>query len=188
MIMVDSRYVGQLNVPDTFTRLMLSVVATGVAPHSFYILDADGNRARTHYDGLPVDFIAEAVAELHPRDGFHTYHVTNPHDDGLGLDEFVDWLIDAGYPITRIADYEQWYQRFETAVRGLPESQRPHSVLPLLDGYRRPQTPMAGSFGPVERFRAAVREKGIGQQSDIPGMSSTLIVKYVTGLQALGLL
>ena len=32
-------------------------------------------------------------------DGFETYHVMNPYDDGIGLDEFVDWLIDAGYPI-----------------------------------------------------------------------------------------
>ena len=32
-------------------------------------------------------------------DGFETYHVMNPYDDGIGLDEYVDWLIDAGYPI-----------------------------------------------------------------------------------------
>ena len=30
-------------------------------------------------------------------DGFETYHVMNPYDDGIGLDEYVDWLIDAGY-------------------------------------------------------------------------------------------
>jgi fatty acid CoA ligase FadD9 len=188
MIMADSKYVGQLNVPDTFTRLILSLVATGIAPKSFYELDHDGNRQRTHYDGLPVDFIAEAVTALGPRKEFATYHVTNPHDDGLGLDEFVDWLIDAGHPISRIGDYNQWYQRFDTAVRSLPERQRPHSVLPLLDAYRRPQTPMSGSFAPVERFRSAVQDNGIGAGSDIPHMSAQLIVKYVTSLQALGLL
>jgi hypothetical protein len=31
--------------------------------------------------------------------------VTNPNDDGIGLDEYVDCLIDAGHPIQRIADY-----------------------------------------------------------------------------------
>ena len=36
MIMADTRYAGQLNVPDMFTRLMLSLVATGIAPGSFY--------------------------------------------------------------------------------------------------------------------------------------------------------
>ena len=48
-------------------------------------------------------------------DGFETYHVMNPYDDGIGLDEYVDWLIEAGYPVQRIADYDAWLQRFETA-------------------------------------------------------------------------
>jgi fatty acid CoA ligase FadD9 len=188
MIMADSRYAGQLNLPDTFTRLMLSLAVTGVAPYSFYELDADGNRQRTHYDGLPVDFIAQAITELRPRDGFATYHVSNPYDDGLGLDEFVDWLIEAGYPITRITDYQQWYQRFQTAVRSLPEKQRPYSVLPLLDSYQRPQSPMGGGFVSVDRFRDAVRRNEIGEYDDLPHMSPPLIVKYVTSLQTLGLL
>ena len=64
MILADTTYAGQLNVPDMFTRMMLSLVATGVAPQSFYELDADGNRQRAHYDGLPVEFIAEAISTL----------------------------------------------------------------------------------------------------------------------------
>ena len=40
MILAHSRYAGQLNLPDRFTRLLLSVVATGMAPGSFYALDA----------------------------------------------------------------------------------------------------------------------------------------------------
>jgi fatty acid CoA ligase FadD9 len=189
MIMTDTRYSGQLNLPDTFTRLILSLAATGIAPGSFYQRDADGNRQRTHYDGLPVDFIAQAITTLGQRGGgFRTYHVTNPHDDGLGLDEYVDWLIEAGYPITRIPDYDSWYQRFETAVRSLPEKQRQSSVLPLLDAYRQPQTPMNQSFAPVDRFRAAVRENGVGSDKDIPHISAPIIVKYITNLQLLGLL
>ena len=107
MILADTTYAGQLNLPDMFTRMMLSLVATGIAPGSFYELDADGNRQRAHYDGLPVEFIAEAISTLgaHVVDGFETYHVMNPYDDGIGLDEFVDWLIEAGYPIQRIGDY-----------------------------------------------------------------------------------
>ena len=102
MILADTTYAGQLNVPDMFTRMMLSLVATGIAPGSFYELDADGNRQRAHYDGLPVEFIAEAISTLGAQTwstGFETYHVMNPYDDGIGLDEYVDWLIEAGYPI-----------------------------------------------------------------------------------------
>ena len=115
MILADTTYMGQLNVTDLFTRTVLSVVATGIAPGSFYQLGADGDRQRAHFDGLPVDFIAEAIATLGAQvvDGFETYHVMNPHDDGIGMDEFVDWLIDAGHPIRRIDDFGEWLQQFE---------------------------------------------------------------------------
>ena len=63
MILADTTYAGQLNLPDMFTRLMLSLVATGIAPGSFYELDAEGNRQRAHYDGLPVEFISEAISD-----------------------------------------------------------------------------------------------------------------------------
>ena len=131
MILADTTYAGQLNLPDMFTRLMLSLVATGIAPGSFYELDADGNRQRAHYDGLPVEFISEAISSLGAQvvDGFQTYHVMNPYDDGIGLDEYVDWLIDAGYSVQRVGDYGTWLQRFETTLRALPERQRQYSLL-----------------------------------------------------------
>ncbi|AKS35179.1 carboxylic acid reductase [Mycolicibacterium goodii] len=192
MILADTRYAGQLNVPDMFTRLMLSLVATGIAPGSFYELDAHGNRQRAHYDGLPVGFIAEAIATLGAgADGFSTYHVMNPHDDGIGLDEFVDWLDEAGYPIERIPDYAAWLQRFDTALHALPDAQRQASLLPLLHNYQHPGKPIRGSQAPTDRFRAAVRQAKIGADGgnpDIPQVSAPIIVKYVTDLQKLGLL
>jgi fatty acid CoA ligase FadD9 len=190
MIMVDTNYVGQLNVPDIFTRSMLSLVATGIAPASFYETDADGNRQRAHYDGLPVDFIAEAISTLGAQvaDGFETYHVLNPYHDDIGLDEYVDWLIDAGYPIQRITDYDAWLQRFETAMRALPEQQRQHSLLPILHAYQRPEKPNRGAIWPADRFRSAVEEAKIGPDKDIPHISAPIIIKYITNLQLLGLL
>jgi fatty acid CoA ligase FadD9 len=190
MILADTTYAGQLNLPDMFTRLMLSLVATGIAPGSFYELDAGGNRQRAHYDGLPVEFIAEAISTLGERvvDGFETYHVMNPYDDGIGLDEYVDWLIEAGYPVARVGQYDAWLQRFDTAVRALPERQRQASLLPLLHNYQRPETPIRGSIAPTDRFRSAVQDAKIGPDKDIPHVTPAIIVKYVTDLQLLGLL
>jgi fatty acid CoA ligase FadD9 len=190
MILADTSYAGQLNVPDMFTRLMLSLIATGIAPGSFYELDADGNRQRAHYDGLPVEFIAEAVSSLGAQvvDGYQTYHVMNPHDDGIGLDEYVDWLIDAGYSIQRVGDYGTWLQRFDTTLRTLPDRQRQSSLLPLLHNYQQPSKPSNGSMAPTDRFRAAVQEAKIGPDKDIPHVSEPVIVKYITDLQLLGLL
>ncbi|MEU2092318.1 carboxylic acid reductase [Nocardia beijingensis] len=190
MILADRRYAGQLNVPDIFTRLLLSLLLTGIAPFSFYRTDADGNRRRAHYDGLPADFTAEAITTLGAATGtgFQSYDVLNPHDDGRSLDEFVDWLIDAGHRVERIADYDEWVTRFETALRALPEGQRQASVLPLLHAYRRPSPAVRGSALPAEKFRAAVRAAKIGADHDIPQISRELIEKYVTDLRVRGLL
>jgi fatty acid CoA ligase FadD9 len=196
MILADTTYAGQLNVPDMFTRMMLSLVATGIAPGSFYELDSEGNRQRAHYDGLPVEFIAEAISTLgaqspESRSEFHTYHVMNPYDDGIGMDEFVDWLTDpaiVGCSIQRIGDYGEWLQRFETTLRGLPEKQRNSSLLPLLHNYQKPATPINGSMAPTDRFRAAVQDAKVGPDKDIPHISPPIIAKYVSDLRLLGLL
>jgi fatty acid CoA ligase FadD9 len=190
MILADTTYAGQLNLPDMFTRMMLSVVATGIAPGSFNQLDANGDRQRAHYDGLPVEFIAEAISTLGAQvvEDYQTYHVMNPYDDGIGLDEYVDWLIDAGYSIQRVGDYATWLQRFETTLRALPERQRQYSLLPLLHNYQQPSAPINGSIAPTDRFRAAVQDAKIGPDKDIPHVSAAVIVKYITDLQLLGLL
>ncbi|HEX5142542.1 MAG TPA: carboxylic acid reductase [Mycobacterium sp.] len=188
MILADTTYAGQLNVPDMFTRMMFSLVASGIAPYSFYELDADGKRQRSHYDGLPVEFIAEAVATLSATDGFESYHVMNPHDDGIGMDACVDWLTEAGYPIKRVDDYGSWLARFETSLRALPEKQRQTSLLPLLHNYGKPEHPVNGSLAPADRFRKAVQEAKIGADNDIPHVTAPVIVKYITDLKLLGLL
>ena len=119
MIMADTTYAGQLNVPDMFTRMMLSLVATGIAPSSFYELDAGGSRQRAHFDGLPVEFIADAISTLgaNVTEGFETYHVMNPYDDGISMDTFVDWLVEAGLP-----------DRPGAGVRGLAGAVRHHAA------------------------------------------------------------
>ncbi len=198
MILAHSRYTGQLNLPDMFTRLLFSLVTTGIAPKSFYRTDDQGDRQRAHYDGLPVDFTAEAINTLGAADSgeYRTYNVVNPHDDGLSLDTFVDWLNEAGYPIQRVEDYEDWFARFETAIRALPESRRHYSLLPLLQAFRYPDRPLPGTEIPADRFAAGVREAGAAadsayqgiQHQGIPHLSAELIVKYVTDLQQLELL
>jgi fatty acid CoA ligase FadD9 len=175
---------------------MFSLLATVIAPRSFYEIDAGENRSRAHYDGLPVDFVAESVATLgsittlgeQATEGFRSFDVMNPYDDGVSLDTFVDWLIDAGHKIQRIDDYADWLARFETTLGALPEKQRQQTVLPLLNAYQRPQKPLRAAPAPTEVFHAAVRAAEIGAEEGIPHLSATLIDKYVTDLQHLGLL
>jgi fatty acid CoA ligase FadD9 len=187
MILADSRYQGQLNAPDIFTRLLFSLVATGIAPRSFYRNGNDDHRP--HYEGLPVDFLAAVIAAVGPRSGrgFATYNTTNPHDDGISLDTFVDWIIAEGHSIQRIDDYAHWVARFETAMRSLPEHQRQRSVLAVMDIYRQPAETAetaAGSPVPGGRFSAAVEDAGLS----IPRLSKELICKYLTDLKLIGAL
>lgn len=185
MILAHSRFPGQLNVPDMFTRLLLSLVTTGIAPGSFYAaLDP------AHYDGLPADFVAEAIVTLGRAvvDGYHTYNVLNPHEDGISLDTFVDWLADAGYVIKRIDDYATWFSRFETAIRALPEKQKQHSLLPLLHAFAQPAAPVDGAGIPTGLFRSAVRASGLGTGGRIPHVTPALIRKYAADLRDLGLI
>src|SRR5262249_43715799 len=58
-ILTHTRYRGQVNVPDFFTRLLAGIIYARVAPKSFYTANAS---ARTkHYDGLSVDVVARSI-------------------------------------------------------------------------------------------------------------------------------
>ncbi|MFE1591321.1 carboxylic acid reductase [Nocardia sp. NPDC058705] len=190
MILAHSHFRGQLNVPDVFTRLLLSLLVTGLAPKSFYRTDSHGQRQRAHYDGLPADFVATAITELGAAatSGYRTYDVVNPHDDNISLDVFVDWLTEAGHHIDRIDNYNEWFTRFETALRTLPEPQRKNTLLPVLAAYRHPGRPLPGSALPADNFRTAVRAAQLGPDHDIPHLPADLITKYVRDLTDLGLL
>ncbi|KUI29291.1 carboxylic acid reductase [Mycobacterium sp. GA-2829] len=188
MILPGTKYVGQLNLPDRITRLMLTVLATGTAPETFYEPAGDGSRQRAHFDGLPVDFTAEAIATLGEQThDFATYHVVNVHDDGVGLDQFVDWLVDAGYPIDRVVDYGVWVESVEAALRTLPEKQRRASILPMIEFWRRPDIPHDGGTLSAQRFEAAVRDQKIGRDGEIPHITKEVIMAYPAGLKVLGL-
>lgn len=186
MILTHSRYARQLNVPDIFTRLLLSILLTGIAPKSFYL---DG-APKPHYDGLPVDFIAKATTQIgaHATSGFHTYNVVNPHDDGISLDTFVDWLDQEGYKIQRITNYNDWVARLETAMRALPEDLRQHTLINLMSAFQAPGVPVRGSAFSADRFRRAVQAPYDGETGEIPHLSSELIAKYTADLIELGLL
>lgn len=162
MILAHSQHGGQINVTDTFTRLLFSVTRTGLVPASFY--RHDGGRA--HYDGLPVDSVASAVTTLVQRRasrGYTTYHLVNPFDDGISLDRMVDWLMDAGVPLTRVDSYDDWMQRFRSALSALDEDDRRASLVPLLEGLREPDEPAFGSLIASPRLSRALREAGAGE-------------------------
>ncbi|WP_233810407.1 carboxylic acid reductase [Paraburkholderia sp. HP33-1] len=186
MILAHSQFTGQVNVPDMFTRWLLSIVITGVAPRSFY---SDGS-ANPHYDGLPVDFTAKSIAMLgaNALTGYRTWHVVNPHDDGISMDTFVDWAVVDGCKIRRIDEYADWLARFETALRALPEKARQQSSLPLIHQFGVPWSRVAGNSVPSARFEDDVRKYMVGGDGRIPHISARFIGKYLADMRHLGLM
>lgn len=193
MILADTSYTGQLNLPDMFTRLMLSLAATGIAPGSFYELDAHGNRQRAHYDGLPVEFVAEAICTLgtHSPDRFVTYHVMNPYDDGIGLDEFVDWLNSptsgSGCTIQRIADYGSGCSgsNFAACLAGSPAPRLAAALAAQLPRACKADMRVNRAHRPVPRCRPRSENRS---DKDIPHLTAAIIAKYISNLRLLGLL
>jgi fatty acid CoA ligase FadD9 len=187
MILADRRYAGQLNVADTLTRLLGSIVITGSAPESFYPLTPDGSPQPCHYDGLPVDFVSAAIVGIgnlpngnQPR----TLHVRNHNVDAhVSLDTFVDWIEEAGYCIEREPEYKTWLAIFKRRLEELPESQRARSVLPILNSVQKPQQ----AFRPIdsELFRRAV---GQLPMRNVPPLDRALLDKYLKDLQSLDLI
>lgn len=181
MILAHSRVRDRINVGDVFTRLVLSMAATGIAPRSFYREPA----IRPHYDALPVDFVAEAIVALAtgpaPAGGFVTYNVVNDHDDAVSLDVVVDWLTAAGCAITRIESHRDWATRFESAMRSLPPRQRTQSLLPLMAAFTEPAEAIAGSAFPSQRFRAGLQ--ATDTVLPVPHLTPALVQGYLTALR-----
>lgn len=183
MILAHSHYEGQLNVPDMFTRLIASMINTGMAPASFYQPD---EQQLPHYDGLPVDFTAASIVTLANNnvDRYLTYNLVNPHRDGISLDTIVDWLIDSGLNIDRIINYDDWLMKFETAMNALSADLRSRSFLPLLFGIKKTQQVIPGSAITSDRFSDDLKELSL----TIPSVTPELIRKYVSDLRQLNMI
>jgi fatty acid CoA ligase FadD9 len=188
MMLAHRRYKGQINVPDMITRLFYSIIMTGLAPESFYEFEPDARKAKAHYDGLPVDFIAAAIvgSSSKAHRSIRTYNVQNHHsDDGVSLDSIVDWIESAGYVVERVPDHAQWLQRFETKLSTLTEQQRQHSSLSVLGAWRRPHPAHPPQDGCVH-FIAAVKELSCGPE--VPHITEQFIHKYLDDMLCLGLI
>ena len=188
MILAHQQYKGQINSADMLTRLLFSIITTGLAPASFYQKIENGGAQKAHYDGVPVDVIAKAVVEVGDtkQTGFQVLNVQNYHQmDGVSLDSFVDWIESAGYPIQRIAEHQKWFERMQDKLNTLPEAQKQQSALDILVAYSRPYPQIVNASG-CENFQSLIREINAG--SDIPHLSESYIHKCLKDMRLLEIL
>lgn len=186
MMLPHQKYSGEMNVSDMFTRLLYSLIETGLAPYSFYPLQEDGSKTPAHYDGTPVDIVAAAVAGVTDNlsGEYRTYNIHNYHaDDGCSLDAFVDWIESAGYPLTRLDDHQAWYDRFNDKLTSLPEAKKQKSALEIMGAYSRPLHVRSDPVS-CHRFRDLISK--LSSCDGLPHVDETYIHKCLQDLVALG--
>ncbi len=190
MMLPHQRYGGEINTGDMFTRLLFSIVVTGLAPKSFYTLSEAGERRRQHYDGLPVDVVAASViaaAELPPAEtGCRGINIRNFHDDdGCSLDAFVDWIESAGHPITRLPDHQEWFARFSDKLNVLPDEQKKRSAIDVLGAYAQQSDDRSTGDVACNNYRALVAGWRIG--TELPHLDEAYIHKCLSDMEQLGM-
>jgi len=184
MIMPDRRYRGQINISDMLTRLIYSIITTGLAPETFYLPDAGGERAKSHYRGIPVDILTDAIvgSGRHAGDGLSVFNAYNYLHDDISLDTFVDWIEKAGYSIKRISSHREWHEQMKTSLKSLPPEQKQHTIIDILEAFGRP-FPAEQAHADSGSFRALVRS--LNNDADIPHLSEEYFRDYLRSIDML---
>ncbi|WGL97455.1 thioester reductase domain-containing protein [Arsenophonus sp. aPb] len=180
MILAHRQYATELNINDVFTRLLLSIINTKIAPKSFY--QSNSNQS-PHYNGLAVDFVVSSIIKLAKNNHNQrlTFNMVNPQNDKVSLDTIIDWLINSGINIKKIDDYEEWYQQFKLAMKKLPSNLKQYSMLPVISLLKQPEKITSNFWLQPNKFSSIVG-------NTIPAITPSLISKYIADFKALNLL
>ncbi|WP_160716717.1 thioester reductase domain-containing protein [Chitinophaga solisilvae] len=174
----------QINIPDYFTRLLFSIIHTGIAPASFYTDPVNG-----FHSMLPVDFAAKAIAGItfsKLEKGYTAYHVSNTHRAGsISLDDIVRYVQAAGYSINTIAGYNTWVSTFRKKLEALPAVQQQRSSLPVIRQWEQQESPEDYKIE-TTRFREKIITESISDT--IPDITGGMIDHYLKSMQSLGLI
>ena len=186
MMLPHESYRGQINTGDLFTRLLYSIVITGLAPQSFYVSNDNGQH---HYDGLPVDIVAASViaaSEIRD-DECLAFNIHNFHDnDGCSLDAFVDWIESAGHRISRIPNHGEWLARFSDKLHVLPEEQKKQSAIDILGAYAHPIEGNGATHMACKNYQALVKSELV--ETGIPHLNEAYIHKCLADMESLGMI
>ncbi len=191
MILAHRELLGEVNEADFFSRLLVGLMATGVAPASFYAVDDQSTTLQqddtsgAHFDGLPVDFVAATIAgsAMAPSHRLSVYHCVNDHwQDGVGLDTVAQWVASSGVKLDSMDSYSAWYQEFRRRLEALPAALRQASAWPIVYQWEHP-TPY-GAEHQLDATQLKARLKALGLESSIPQLSEAFIHRCLAGLTA----
>lgn len=186
MILAHADYAGQINLDDMFSRLLFSVIKTGVAPQSFYKTNRE-TPAKVPYDGIPVNVISESVTGVGQFYGsdYTVFNIENflSHRSN-NLDSFMDRIKAAGYPVEKLK-HAEWLTRFEQKLKALPAEDKQQSALAILKAYEKPFSNWHFSLG-HKNFRTLTEHLGV--TADDMQLSVAYIEKCLSDLALKGLI
>lgn len=128
MLLPHSTLRGFVNLEDVFSRFLVSLTGTGIAPPSFQFARRPGETSV--FRGVPVDVAARSIAgiSLGEERGYVLYHVLSDRNDAPSLDQLVQWVRELGHPIVTAASTEAWQQAFAARLEALNGRTRAYSL------------------------------------------------------------
>lgn len=189
MMLPHQKIPGVINAGDMFTRLLVSLVVTGIVPSTFYQQKTGGKSRAGHYDAIPVDVVAASVltASSLPGSECRAFNMSNfHHDDGCSLDAFVDWIESDGYELARIEDYREWIELFREKLEALPAEKKQASAIEVLGPFAAPLSVDTEGGIASGQFRDLVHQ--LQGTKDIPHIDEPYIHKCLGDLRLLGLI
>ncbi|KTD50907.1 thioester reductase domain-containing protein [Legionella quateirensis] len=184
MILAHSTYSGEINAEDFFTRLIAGLIITGIAPDSFYQV-ANEKSLKPSFDGLPVDFIANIIADdvLIAATGHATYLVTNPKgNSSVNFDVIINWIEQLGYKLERIEHYEEWYHEFTKRLERLTGIKNKYSPLHIIYKWEKPGDIEQETKLDNSQFCNLVK---LRSNSDLPSINKAFIYKCLMDMYTL---
>jgi len=183
IIMPSLRYKGQFNSEDFLTRLIFSIMVTGLAPESFYPFLADGKTSHPHFTGIPVDVMSDAIVSstLSSNDRYIVYNAFNYIENNITLDSFVDGMERIGVSIKRVHKLDDWRTQVAEMINNVSQKKRRHTIYSLSNFFSKSFV-SEQAMPDSTTFRSLVRAMYDGK--DIPFLSDAYIHGYLRSVLA----
>jgi fatty acid CoA ligase FadD9 len=176
VLLPHQRLAGNVNKRDALHRLLGAIVATRLAPESFYL----PSHVVPYFGGIPVDVAARAIVTIvcAGAPGLARYHLDEAERAGTSLDTIVSAIETVGIELERLP-YANWYARFVAALEALPDPARASSPLQIVRRWQRPIDPAARRRFDNARLRARLGITG----DELAPLSPAYVAAWIEALR-----
>ncbi|WP_156796640.1 SDR family oxidoreductase [Cyanobium sp. PCC 7001] len=168
LILPDRVLAGEMNPDDLLSRLLYSILVTGIAPGCFGEESQNSGRSGFSVQGLPVDQLAQTILALGEArtEGFHVLNLNADSGSGVPLDAILQDIAAKGIRLRRVEGYDLWLDAITTRLRRLPAEQRARSLLDVAEAYAGSAGQTTQSSGEMQAGSSSCPEEITSLQPD----------------------